>query len=584
MIYEREYNRTNLEIWVQQIRNDGNQYKLFSNLQHPESMLAHMYSHYKQIMKSTESDWISIIKLEKCLPNQTYKNLEQHYDFRMYHASDMIDEIHRFKMLLTLYDDINEQRWMSGLEWEYEHLGAWNSAHLSYLTNISKLWDILFSFTEMRKRTGFHKRHIVIHFQRKHIGPIVIKSSLFRNVLLDIFQRAHLNKHIDKDKESYLPSQLVIQNTFQRHRLNKNIDKFEPINLNEITPFINMIKSILQRKCIGNHQRKQIGTHQRNIIHKTISTKIGHLHQLKILELKGNIRTKFGTITSPTKIVFENIFLDREVPSEMEVLSNLVPTELGNEILIKHLGQSKYTNPSLKEFTSTKIIKDGTKSSPAIHKTNHKNTGGTQYYDHTHDSDTNDTSHTNSIHMVISVINTHHQQPGTNTCEKFAPWKDSQFRPTCWTPPFGGELILSFTKEPKHGLAVHCYTGGMTYIFQAKMKLIDEETRKPFFFNKQKLWICVDGEKEQNKEDDDISTSIFFREMSHYKDDEEFLELYDPQYHSSHGDDLKVNGNSHFNANESDNIVAQNVIVWLRHLLQKLFWTKPVMQNSLISA
>ena len=88
---------------------------------------------------------------------------------------------------------------------------------------------------------------------------------------------------------------------------------------------------------------------------------------------------------------------------------------------------------------------------------------------------------------------------------------------------------------------------------------------------------------EQNKEDDDISTSIFFREMSHYKDDEEFLELYDPQYHSSHGDDLKVNGNSHFNANESDNIVAQNVIVWLRHLLQKLFWTKPVMQNSLIS-
>ena len=197
--------------------NDKEQFKLFSHLQRPDSKLVHIYDHYEQIMKSTESDWTNITKLENCLPNQTYKKLKRHYYFRMYHASVEIDEVHEFKRLLVLYDDINEQEWMPAFETEYMYLKALNSAHLHDLRNIIKLWNIIFSFTEKRKRMGFQKKHIVIPFQREHIGPIVIKSSSYRNVILDIFQHTHLNNHIDKDKEYFTSLQLVIPNIFLCH-------------------------------------------------------------------------------------------------------------------------------------------------------------------------------------------------------------------------------------------------------------------------------------------------------------------------------------------------------------------------------
>ena len=51
----------------------------------------------------------------------------------------------------------------------------------------------------------------------------------------------------------------------------------------------------------------------------------------------------------------------------------------------------------------------------------------------------------------------------------------------------------SFIMGPKHGLAVHCFTGGMRYTFQAKVKLIDEETGEPFLCDKQKQWIHDDA-------------------------------------------------------------------------------------------
>ena len=78
-------------------------------------------------------------------------------------------------------------------------------------------------------------------------------------------------------------------------------------------------------------------------------------------------------------------------------------------------------------------------------------------------------------------------------------------------PRLGGELVLrnegadmtqhsimhtgrrSFMMGPKHDLAVDCFTGGMRYTFQAKVKLIDDETGQPFLCDKKKMWIDDDA-------------------------------------------------------------------------------------------
>ena len=75
-----------------------------------------------------------------------------------------------------------------------------------------------------RKHIGTPRKRIGI--QRKCIGPIFSKSSHNLNVVLDIFQRDHLNKDIDKMCTSPKPAITVVQNIYSRDRLNKNIDKF----------------------------------------------------------------------------------------------------------------------------------------------------------------------------------------------------------------------------------------------------------------------------------------------------------------------------------------------------------------------
>ena len=74
-----------------------------------------------------------------------------------------------------------------------------------------------------RKRIGVQRKHIGT--KRKRIGHISLDNSHNCNVIFDIFQCDHLNKHIDKDKQYFSLSQLVLQNIFLRNRLNKNIDK-----------------------------------------------------------------------------------------------------------------------------------------------------------------------------------------------------------------------------------------------------------------------------------------------------------------------------------------------------------------------
>ena len=52
---------TNLQLWIQQIRNDGEQFKLFSHLQHQKSKLAHIYDHHEQNYEINRS------RLEYCI-------------------------------------------------------------------------------------------------------------------------------------------------------------------------------------------------------------------------------------------------------------------------------------------------------------------------------------------------------------------------------------------------------------------------------------------------------------------------------------------------------------------------------------
>jgi len=47
----------------------------------------------------------------------------------------------------------------------------------------------------------------------------------------------------------------------------------------------------------------------------------------------------------------------------------------------------------------------------------------------------------------------------------------------------------SFLMGPRHELAMNCFTGGMMYKFEAKMKLIDDATGEAFECDKTKQWI-----------------------------------------------------------------------------------------------
>ena len=47
----------------------------------------------------------------------------------------------------------------------------------------------------------------------------------------------------------------------------------------------------------------------------------------------------------------------------------------------------------------------------------------------------------------------------------------------------------SFLMGPKHVLAMECFVGGMTYSYEAKIKLIDDATGEPFECDKTKQWI-----------------------------------------------------------------------------------------------
>ena len=81
-----------------------------------------------------------------------------------------------------------------------------------------------YSKSSERKHIGTTRKRIGIH--RKRSGLIFFKSSHNLNVVLDIFQRDHLNKDIDKMCTSPKPALTVVQNIYSRHRLNKNIDKY----------------------------------------------------------------------------------------------------------------------------------------------------------------------------------------------------------------------------------------------------------------------------------------------------------------------------------------------------------------------
>lgn len=75
-----------------------------------------------------------------------------------------------------------------------------------------------------------------------------------------------------------------------------------------------------------------------------------------------------------------------------------------------------------------------------------------------------------------------------------------------WTPRFGGEISLhdegadhthhsimhsgrhSFIMGPKHDLMYNCFMPGMVYLFEAKIKLINESDGSPFYCDKNYLW------------------------------------------------------------------------------------------------
>ena len=127
-------------------------------------------------------------------------------------VADVVQSIREFKELLVLQarnenlEGFDEHKWRECIEREYMIFQEANLILIHDLTIIFKFWNVLHNFNTERKCIGF---------QRKHIG-----HSLYCNVNLDIYQRAHLNKPIDKEEE--------IQIVFLRHGFNKNIDKFEP--------------------------------------------------------------------------------------------------------------------------------------------------------------------------------------------------------------------------------------------------------------------------------------------------------------------------------------------------------------------
>ena len=124
-------------------------------------------------------------------------------------------------------EGFDKQDWHEFIKSEYMRLQQANLTLIHDLTIILKFWNVLHNFNTKRKRIGFQRKHIGIQFQREHIGPIDIQSFHNLKIILDIFQRDHLNKHIDTDKEYCSPPQLVIQNMFLHDRLNKNIDKYQ---------------------------------------------------------------------------------------------------------------------------------------------------------------------------------------------------------------------------------------------------------------------------------------------------------------------------------------------------------------------
>merc|ERR1712127_1012328 len=80
-----------------------------------------------------------------------------------------------------------------------------------------------------------------------------------------------------------------------------------------------------------------------------------------------------------------------------------------------------------------------------------------------------------------------------------------------WSPRYGGDIVLydhgadmtehsirhtgrrSFLMGPKHDLAIECFSPGMRYNFEAKLKIIDDETGEDVNCDKSKEWIDDDA-------------------------------------------------------------------------------------------
>lgn len=96
----------------------------------------------------------------------------------------------------------------------------------------------------------------------------------------------------------------------------------------------------------------------------------------------------------------------------------------------------------------------------------------------------------------------------SESCEEFIYNGDAESGDTRgWTARFGGDITLldegadltqhsilssgrrSFVMGPKHDLVPKCFVPGMLYKFEARMKLVDEETGLPFECDRTHLWV-----------------------------------------------------------------------------------------------
>ena len=68
MIFVRGYgDRTNLQMWIQQICSNKEGFQSFLYIKHPNSKITHISDHCEKLKKTYQTTWKSIECLEKCL-------------------------------------------------------------------------------------------------------------------------------------------------------------------------------------------------------------------------------------------------------------------------------------------------------------------------------------------------------------------------------------------------------------------------------------------------------------------------------------------------------------------------------------